>query len=64
MPEGERFTGWTFGDLEEMMELERGGQTLVGRATALISVERKSSMNSRITRMAMPPPNTMSCSTW
>ncbi len=30
MPEGEKFTGWTFGDLEEMMELERGGQTLVG----------------------------------
>ena len=30
MPEGERFTGWTFGDLEEMMELARGGHTLVG----------------------------------
>jgi ATP-dependent helicase HrpA len=30
MPEGEKFTGWTFGDLEEMMELERGGHTLVG----------------------------------
>jgi ATP-dependent helicase HrpA len=30
MPEGERFTGWTFGDLEEMMELGRGGHTLVG----------------------------------
>ncbi len=28
--EGEKFTAWTFGDLEEMMELERGGQTLVG----------------------------------
>ncbi len=28
--EGEKFTGWTFGDLEEMMELERGGHTLVG----------------------------------
>ena len=27
---GEKFTGWTFGDLEEMMELERGGHTLVG----------------------------------
>jgi len=30
MTEGEKFTGWTFGDLEEMMELERGGHTLVG----------------------------------
>jgi ATP-dependent helicase HrpA len=30
LPEGEKFTGWTFGDLEEMMELERGGHTLVG----------------------------------
>jgi ATP-dependent helicase HrpA len=27
---GEKYTGWTFGDLEEMMELERGGHTLVG----------------------------------
>ena len=27
---GERCTGWTMGDLDEMMELERGGQTLVG----------------------------------
>jgi ATP-dependent helicase HrpA len=26
----ERFTGWTLGDLAEMMEIERGGQTLVG----------------------------------
>ena len=26
----ERYTGWTFGDLEEMMELRRAGQTLVG----------------------------------
>ena len=25
-----RYTGWTFGDLEEMMEIQRGGQTLVG----------------------------------
>src|SRR6185369_2325433 len=30
VPEGEKFTGWTFGDLEEVMELGRGGQTLVG----------------------------------
>jgi ATP-dependent helicase HrpA len=28
--EGERYTGWTMGDLPELMELERGGQTLVG----------------------------------
>jgi len=28
--EGERYTGWTMGDLAEMMEIERGGQTLVG----------------------------------
>jgi ATP-dependent helicase HrpA len=27
---GERYTGWTMGDLAEMMEIERGGQTLVG----------------------------------
>ena len=26
----EKFTGWTFGDLEEVMEVSRGGQTLVG----------------------------------
>jgi ATP-dependent helicase HrpA len=25
-----RFTTWTFGDLEEMMEIRRGGQTLIG----------------------------------
>ena len=30
MPEGEKYTGWTFGDLEEMMELGNGGHTLVG----------------------------------
>ena len=30
IPEGEKFTGWTFGDLEEMMELGSGGHTLVG----------------------------------
>jgi len=28
--EGERFTGWTMGDLAEIMEIKRGGQTLVG----------------------------------
>jgi ATP-dependent helicase HrpA len=28
--EGKRFTAWTFGDLDEIMELRRGGQTLVG----------------------------------
>jgi len=27
---GEIFRGWTFGDLEEVMEIERGGDTLVG----------------------------------
>ena len=27
---GERHTGWTMGDLSELMELERDGQTLVG----------------------------------
>ena len=27
---GERFRAWTFGDLEEVMEIQRGGQTLVG----------------------------------
>ncbi|MGH8720664.1 MAG: DUF3418 domain-containing protein, partial [Burkholderiales bacterium] len=30
LDEGERYTGWTMGELAEMMELERGGQTLVG----------------------------------
>jgi ATP-dependent helicase HrpA len=30
LEEGERYTGWTMGDLAEMMEIERGGQTLVG----------------------------------
>jgi ATP-dependent RNA helicase HrpA len=30
IPEGERYTGWTMGDLPELMELARGGQTLVG----------------------------------
>ena len=28
--EGGRFTAWTFGDLEEVMEVRRGGHTLVG----------------------------------
>ncbi len=28
--EGARYTGWTMGDLPEIMEIERGGQTLVG----------------------------------
>ena len=27
---GERFAAWSFGDLEEVMEIRRGGQTLVG----------------------------------
>ena len=26
----EKFTAWNFGDLEEVMEIQRGGQTLVG----------------------------------
>ena len=28
--DGERFAAWNFGDLEEMMEIRRGGQTLIG----------------------------------
>ena len=28
--DGERYIAWTFGDLEEVMEIRRGGQTLVG----------------------------------
>ncbi len=28
--EGERYTGWTMGDLPELLELERRGQTLLG----------------------------------
>ena len=31
---GERYTGWTMGDLPELMEIERGGQTLVGLSGA------------------------------
>ena len=30
LSDSERFTGWTMGDLGEVIELERGGQTLVG----------------------------------
>jgi ATP-dependent helicase HrpA len=30
LAEGERWTGWTMGDLGEVMEIARGGQTLVG----------------------------------
>ncbi|HXM82290.1 MAG TPA: ATP-dependent RNA helicase HrpA [Burkholderiales bacterium] len=28
--ESERYTGWTMGDLPEILEIERGGQTLIG----------------------------------
>ena len=37
--------------------------TLVGSATALMSVDRMSSMKSRMTRMAIAPPNTIAIST-
>ena len=37
--EDERYTGWTMGDLPELMEIERGGQTLVGYP-ALVDAER------------------------
>jgi ATP-dependent helicase HrpA len=30
LPEGERYTGWTFGDLDEIMEIRRGPHSLVG----------------------------------
>jgi ATP-dependent helicase HrpA len=30
LEEGERHTGWTMGELDEVMEIRRGGQTLVG----------------------------------
>jgi ATP-dependent helicase HrpA len=30
LPESEKYTGWTMGDLPELLEIERGGQTLVG----------------------------------
>jgi ATP-dependent helicase HrpA len=36
--ESEVFSAWTFGDLEEMMEIQRGGQTLVGYP-ALLDVD-------------------------
>src|SRR5262245_66302588 len=26
----ERYTGWTFGDLDEVMEIQRGGKPLIG----------------------------------
>ena len=35
---GERFASWNFGDLEEVMEISRGGQTLVGYP-ALLAVD-------------------------
>ena len=35
LADAERYTAWTFGDLDEMMELKRGGHTLVGY-TALV----------------------------
>jgi ATP-dependent helicase HrpA len=36
--EGEKFTSWTFGDLEEVMEVRSGSQTLVGYP-ALLDVQ-------------------------
>ncbi|MEO8144320.1 MAG: ATP-dependent RNA helicase HrpA [Betaproteobacteria bacterium] len=30
IPQGEKLTAWNFGDLEEVMEMQRAGQTLVG----------------------------------
>ncbi len=30
LSDGERFTGWTMGDLPEIMQIERGAQTLIG----------------------------------
>jgi ATP-dependent helicase HrpA len=38
LDEGERTTGWTMGDLAEVMEIARGGQTLVGYP-ALVDVD-------------------------
>jgi len=38
IPEAERHTGWTMGDLPEVMELERDGQTLIGYP-ALVDAE-------------------------
>ena len=37
-PEAERHTGWTMGDLPELMEIERDGQTLIGYP-ALVDAE-------------------------
>ncbi|NMM84945.1 ATP-dependent RNA helicase HrpA [Rhodococcus sp. SRB_17] len=30
MPAGQRYTAWTFGELPELMEIGKGGQTLIG----------------------------------
>ncbi len=30
MPAGQRYTAWTFGELPELMEIRKGGQTLIG----------------------------------
>jgi ATP-dependent helicase HrpA len=30
VPQGERYTGWTFGDLPEILEIERNGRMLMG----------------------------------
>jgi len=38
IPEAERHTGWTMGDLPELMEIERDGQTLIGYP-ALVDAE-------------------------
>src|SRR5262245_4981403 len=38
IPESERYTGWTMGDLPELMEIERDGQTLIGYP-ALVDAE-------------------------
>jgi len=43
VPEGDRYTAWTFGDLEEIMEIRRGGQTLVGYP-ALVDAENAVSL--------------------
>jgi ATP-dependent helicase HrpA len=29
-PAGQRYTGWSFGELPELMEIKKGGQTLIG----------------------------------
>ena len=39
LSDNERFTGWGFGDIEELIEIKRGSQTLIGyRATQTITV--------------------------